>query len=117
VFATVFLLVAAWPLLSGGAWRQWALVVAGLFAAVAWTVPALLAPLNRLWMGLGVLLHRLVSPVILVFIFFVVITPLGLLMRALGKNPLRLRLDRQVTSYWIARKPPGPKPETFIDQF
>jgi hypothetical protein len=117
VFAAVFLLIAAWPLWSGGAWRHWALVLSGLFTAVAWIVPALLAPLNRLWMALGTLLHRLMSPVVLVFIFFVVVTPLGLLMRALGKNPLRLRLDRQATSYWIARKPPGPKPETFTDQF
>jgi hypothetical protein len=68
-------------------------------------------------MRLGMLLHRIVSPIALGIMFFLVITPMGLLMRALGKDPLRLRLRPDEGSYWIDRRPPGPAPETMKDQF
>ena len=77
----------------------------------------MLAPLNRLWMKFGGLLHRFVSPIVLGLLFFVVITPMGLAMRMLGKDPLKLRADTQSKSYWIDRTPPGPRPDSFIDQF
>ncbi len=79
--------------------------------------PKLLAPLNHLWFKFGLLLHKIVNPVVLAIMFFLVITPIGLLMRALGKDPLRLRLDKAATSYWIDRTPPGPSPDTLGDQF
>ena len=71
---------------------------------VAWLSPAALAPLNRVWTRFGLLLHRIVSPVVLGVMFFVVVTPMGLVMRALGKDPLRLRFDREARSYWIDRR-------------
>ena len=117
VFAIVFLIVATWPLWFGGAWRAWALVTAAIFATLAWLAPALLGPLNRLWTALGGLLHRLMSPLVLAFIFFLVLTPLGLVMRLVGKRPLRLRFEPEATTYLITRQPPGPKPESFVDQF
>jgi hypothetical protein len=76
-----------------------------------------LAPLNRLWLKFGLLLHKVVSPIVLGVMFFLVITPIGLTMRAFGKNPLRLKLDKQSGSYWIERVPPGPAPESLKDQF
>lgn len=117
VMASVFLIVAALPLWSGGAWRVWALAVAGGFCLATAFTPALLAPLNRLWMAFGERVRRLVSPVMLVIIFYGVLTPMGLLMRLLGKDPMRRSFDTQATSYWIPRDPPGPKPESFVDQF
>jgi hypothetical protein len=84
---------------------------------VAWLSPAALAPLNRVWTRFGLLLHRIVSPVVLGVMFFVVVTPMGLIMRALGKDPLRLRFDRDARSYWIDRRPPGPAPDTLNNQF
>lgn len=117
VFAGVFLLVAAFPLPFGGALRWWSIVVAAAFAAVAMVFPGALAPLNRAWTRFGLLLHRIVSPIVLGFLFYVVVTPIGVLMRLLGKDPLRLRWDPQSPTYWIERRPPGPKPETLSDQF
>ena len=117
VFAVFFAIVGLVPLISGRGVRGWALGVAALFLALALIYPALLAPLARLWMKFGLLLHRIVSPIALGIMFFLVITPMGLLMRLFGKDPLRLRFDRSADSYWIPRDPPGPSPESFKDQF
>lgn len=117
VFAAVFLIVALLPLLHGRPLRLWSLAVAAAFAIVALVLPRALTPLNRAWTRLSLILHRIVSPIVLGILFFVVITPLGLLMRLLGKDPLRLRRDPSAPTYWIERTPPGPKPETLSDQF
>lgn len=112
VFAAFFLIVALLPLLHGNPLRLWALGLAGIFLILALTIPKLLAPFNRLWMRFGMLLHRIVSPVALAVLFYVVVTPTGLLMRLFGKDPLRLRLDKSTNSYWIQRSPSGPTPES-----
>ena len=79
--------------------------------------PALLAPLNRLWLRLGLFLHKIITPVVMALIFFTTVLPTGLVMRALGKDPLRLRRDPAAASYWIARNPSGLAPETMKNQF
>ena len=117
VFAGVFALIGLLPLIFGGVARLWAIALAVVFLIAALAFPGVLGPLNRLWMRFGLLLHRIVSPIVLGIMFFGVITPMGLLMRLLGKDLLRLRLDKTAGSYWIARTPPGPAPETFKDQF
>ena len=117
VFAVVFLVIAVWPLLSGGGLRWWALAVAALFAVVAIAMPALLAGLNRQWMKFGILLGRIVSPVALGLLFYGVVTPLGILLRLAGKDPLRLKYDRGANSYWIRREPPGPPRDSMTNQF
>lgn len=117
VFAAVFLIIGAFPVLFGGAPRWWSLAVAAVFALIAFLAPALLGPLNRLWTRFGLLLHRIVSPLVLGIMFFLVVTPIALLMRALGKDPLRLRFEAGARSYWIERTPPGPPPQSLPDQF
>ena len=117
VFAVVFALVGLLPLVSGGAVRLWSLAIGAAFLLVALAIPSILAPLNRLWLRFGLLLHKIVSPLVLGIMFFLVITPMGVLMRAFGKDLLRLKLDRQLASYWIERTPPGPPPESLRDQF
>ena len=117
VFAVVFAIVGIFPFAFGGAIRLWSLAVAALFLVLALAAPAILAPLNRLWLKFGLLLHRVVNPVVLGIMFFAVITPTGLLMRLFGKDPLRLKFDKSVKSYWITREPPGPAPESLKDQF
>lgn len=117
VFAVVFVVIAAWPLLAGKGPREWALAVAGAFALVAVVRPAVLAVPNRLWMKLGLLMGKIVSPIALGILFYGVFTPLGVLMRLMGKDPLRLKLDPLATTYWIAREPPGPPPESMTNQF
>jgi hypothetical protein len=117
VFAAVFTIIALWPWFFGSQVRVWSVTVGAVFLVVAWLWPAVLGPLNRVWARFGLLLHRIVSPVILGVMFFVVVTPMGLVMRALGKDPLRLRFDREARSYWIDRQPPGPAPDTLNNQF
>ena len=117
VFTVVFLIVGLWPILFGGALRSWALIVSGVFLVITLLAPALLALPNRLWLRFGLLLNRIISPVVLGFMFYVVMTPLGALMRAVGKDTLRLGRDDQDGSYWIKRDPPGPKPDSLSNQF
>ncbi len=119
VFATVFIIIALFPLLSDqqGSLRLWALIVAAFFAITALTMPRLLEPLNKLWFRFGLLLHKIVNPLIMGLLFFVTVTPIGLLMRSLGKTPLRLGFDKSAESYWITRTPPGPAPESMKRQF
>ena len=117
VFAAVFLIVALYPLVSSQAVRPWAMVVAGVFLVLALFIPKVLGPANRMWTKFGLLLHNVVSPLALGILFFLVVTPTGLLMRIFGKDPLRLRFDAAADSYWIKRTPPGPDAESLKNQF
>jgi len=117
VFTLVFSIVGLLPLTGGAPIRVWALVIAGLFFAAALLLPGLLNPLNRLWLRFGLLLNRVVSPVVLGLLFYLVFTPIGFLMRMLGKDPLGMRPDPRAESYWISREPPGPDPRTMPKQF
>lgn len=117
VFAVVFAIIGVWPLLAGAGVRIWSLIIAAGFLAAAFFAPRLLAPLNRLWFKFGILLGRIVSPVVMAIIFYVAVLPTGLVMRALGKDLLRLRFDPEAKSYWIRRDPPGPAPDSLKHQF
>jgi hypothetical protein len=117
VFTVVFVIIAAWPLFSGGMVRWWSLLIAAAFALVTVAVPKLLAVPNRLWLRFGLLLNRIISPVALAILFYLVVTPVAGLMRVFGKDNLRLRRSDSDTSYWIKREPPGPKPDSLNHQF
>lgn len=117
VFAAVFLLVALHPLLAGGKVRGWAALLSAGLAVAAFALPAMLAPANRLWTRLGDGLHRLVSPVALALLFFLVVTPTGLILRLLGKDPLRLKREPDAPSYWIRRTGEGAEPSSFRNPF
>jgi Saxitoxin biosynthesis operon protein SxtJ len=97
----VLALLALW---SGRfAWTAlWASAASG-FALVAYAAPDRLALLNRAWFRFGLLLHRVISPVVMGLMFFGVVTPIGLLMRLFGRRPLALGFDRDAQSYWIRR--------------
>ncbi len=117
VFAVVFTLIGLWPLVHDGGPRWWSLGLAALLllAAVLW--PAILAALNRLWTRFGAVLHRIANPIIMGLVFYLAVTPTALVMRCLGKDPMRRKLDPGAKSYWIERRPPGPDPETMKQQF
>ena len=116
-FAAFFALMALWPLVRGAPARVWPLGVAAVFLALALGRPALLAPLNRIWLRIGLAMHRVVNPLVLGAMFYGVITPIGLAMRWAGRDVLRTRRDPAARSYWIERRPPGPAPETMSNQF
>ena len=116
VFAVVFMFVAAYPLLDGEPIRLWSAIVAVAFFGASILRPKSLDSLSWLWFRFGMALHAVVSPIVLGFLFFVVITPIGLLMRLTKKDPLRLNLTSNATSYWIDRTPPGPPPDSMKHQ-
>ncbi len=109
LFAVVFALIALWPLLDDAGPRWWGLAVAGAFAFMALAAPQVLAPANRLWHRFGLLLGRLVNPLVMGLLFYLVVTPTGLILRAFGKDFLRLAREPEADSYWIERTPPGPE--------
>lgn len=117
VFAAAFLAVALFPLVHGREARWWAVGLSLAFLAVGLMRPALLAPLNRLWFRFGVLLGRVTNPLVMGVVFFLVITPMAVIMRLRRKDPLRLHIDRAARSYWIERVPPGPAPASMTNQF
>jgi hypothetical protein len=109
-----------WHMWDGTAagWFEMALGAIGLVLIVFGLIaPALLAPLNRAWTKLGLILFKVVNPVVLGLIYVTTIVPIGLLMRLWGRDLLSLKFDRQAESYWVVREPPGPAPETMIHQF
>ena len=94
----------------------WAVVAAG-FVAVTLVAPPLLGPLNRGWRRLALLLSKLTTPLIMGLLFFVVIAPVGVIMRLAGKDPLRLRFERESASYWLARSSEGDRQTSMTRQF
>ena len=73
--------------------------------------------MNRFWFNLGMVLHNIVNPLVMGFLFYLTVTPIALIMRAVGKDPLHRKFDGQAKSYWIERDPTGPAPETMRQQF
>lgn len=101
---------------AGHSWPIY-LPIAAIFLATALLRPALLHGLNRAWTRLGSLLGSIVTPIVMALLFFLVVTPVGLLMRLTGKDTLRLHGPRKVDSHWIVREPPGPSGESMREQF
>ena len=106
--------ISAW---RGGANWPYTLGASAIFVLAALAVPALLAPLNRVWTKFGLLLHKVTTPLILGLMFYLVVTPTALILRLFGKDLLRLHGDPEAASYWIERQPPGPAPDTMPNQF
>jgi hypothetical protein len=117
VFAAFFAILAALSLWHGTARWPICLGLACVSLVLALAAPQLLAPLNWVWTKIGLLLHRVVSPIFLAVLFYGCVAPVGFLMRLSGKDPLRLKYEPDATSYWITRTPPGPAPQSFKDQF
>ena len=106
VFFVVFLLIALYPLLKESDLRIWSLVISFIFLALGLSNSNLLTPLNKLWFKFGLFLGKIISPLIMGFIFFAVVTPIGIIMRILGKDLLNLKFNKK-KSYWIEKT--GPK--------
>jgi hypothetical protein len=111
---TLFALVNYW---HDGRWWPWIIGIAALLLAAAFHFPIALKPLNWVWFQIGLLLHMAINPIVMGLLFYVAVWPTGLIMRAMGKDMLRLKRDPDSDSYWIIRQPPGPAPGTMKDQF
>ena len=106
VFFVVFLIIALWPLLNSENVRTWSLVISMIFFFLGIFNSKLLTPLNKLWMKFGLLLGKIVSPVVMSVIFFGIVTPTGLVMRIFGKDILKLNKNNN-NSYWENRYNPN----------
>ncbi len=102
VFFIVFLIVSIYPLFFDGNLRIWSLIVSLLFLILGLVNSRILTPLNRLWFKFGMLLGKIISPIIMGLVFFIVVTPTGLIMRALKKDLLNLK-KKDSQSYWVKR--------------
>ena len=101
---------------SGRLW-PWTGGLAALFLVAGLLRPSTLNPLNLIWLRFGLLLHKVVNPIVMALLFYGTVLPTGLVMRMMGRDLLRLKRQPDAESYWIVRQPPGPSPETMRDQF
>ena len=100
VFSVVFLVISLWPLLSQNDVRIWSLVISGIFLILGLINSKLLLPLNKIWFKFGILLGNFIAPIVMGIVYFMVVTPTGLIMRLLGKDLLNLKKNNKDT-YWI----------------
>lgn len=117
VLGITFGVIGAWPMLANETPRIWALALAAVLILIAIAVPRALTPVAWLWLGLGHVLHVVISPIIMAVIYGVAVIPTGLYVRLSGKDPLRLKYDPSTSTYWIPRDPPGPDPKSLPQQF
>jgi|TARA_B110000971_G_C19670001_1_gene346234 hypothetical protein len=103
LFAIVFLLIAIWPLLNGGPIRLWSLLFSIFFLTITFLKQELLKPLNIIWVKLGELLGRVITPIVMCLIFFLILTPLSFAVRIFKKDLLNLKYSKD-NSYWIERE-------------
>ena len=106
VFSIVFLIVALYPLINSESLRIWALVVSIIFFLLAFLAPKILVLPNKLWFKFGLLIGSIVAPIVMAFVYFVTVLPTGLIMRLLGKDLLKQKLNKNAKSYWIKRSEP-----------
>ena len=114
VFFIVFLIVALWPLKYEGDIRLWSLILSIIFIILGILNSKLLTPLNKLWLKFGLFLGTIVSPVVMGIVFYVIVTPMGILMRLLGKDLLKMNKIKSASTYWSKR---DKRPETMKKQF
>ena len=100
VFSIVFLIISIWPLLSQNDIRIWSLIISGIFLVLGLINSKLLLPLNKIWFKIGIFLGNLIAPIVMGIVYFMVVTPTGLIMRLLGKDLLKLKKNNKDT-YWI----------------
>ena len=107
VFFVFFLIIGLWPLLGTNEIRYWSIFFSIIFFLLGITNSKLLNPLNKIWFNFGILLGKMISPLVMGIIFFLVVTPIGVIMRVFGKDILSLKYDKKNKSYWIEKN--GPK--------
>ena len=114
LFFIVFLLIGLWPLIKGDSPRILFFPIALVFLILGLMNAKILSPLNRLWIKFGDLLGKIIAPVVMAFIYFIILTPLSFLIRITGKDLLKVKYSNKVNTYWIKRiKDLGPMKKQF----
>lgn len=117
VFGGVFLIIALFPLLSSDSPRIWALLTSLAFFLVGAVRPEIVRPLNRLWFRFGLLLNKIISPIVMGIIFFSTVTPIGLIRRLFNADPLNQKFDPESDTYWINIDPEKERHSSMKQQF
>ena len=108
VFFIVFFIIALFPLINNSEIRVWAVIISLIFLILGLINSKILTPLNKAWFKFGIFLGKIISPLIMGIIFFLVVTPIGILMKMLKKDLLNLKFDKH-KSYWIEKSEPKSK--------
>jgi hypothetical protein len=95
-----------YPLISSDSVRAWALIVSAVFLLLSFMAPQVLSLPNKLWFKFGILLGSIIAPIVMALVYFLTVLPTGLIMRLLGKDLLKQKLDKDAKSYWIERTEP-----------
>lgn len=103
VFAIVFFLIGLWPIIESNDIRIWSLILSVIFLILGLMNSSILTPLNKIWFRFGIFLGNFIAPVVMGIIFFFVVTPIGLIMRLLGRDLIKLKKNNE-NSYWIEKK-------------
>ena len=105
VFFIVFILIAFYPLINQGEIRIWSVLISLLFLILGIINSKILTPLNKVWFKFGIFLGKIISPIVMGLIFFLVVTPIAFLMRMLKKDLFNLKFNKN-NSYWIKKTDP-----------
>ena len=104
LFGVVFIIISVWPLFYSNSLRVWSLILAIIFFLITFLKPLLLKPFNNAWIKLGELLGRIIAPIVMAIVYFLILTPLSLLVRLFGKDLIGMKFNNDIKSYWIKRK-------------
>ena len=107
-FFIVFIIISLWPLIHGEQIRVWSLVIAFIFLILGMLNSKILTPLNTVWFKFGLFLGKIVSPIVMGIIFFLIVTPISIVMKIFGKDLLNLKYNNQ-KSYWVEKNYPKSK--------
>ena len=103
VFFIVFLILGFWPIINAGEIKIWLVVISLIFLVLGMMKSKLLTPLNKLWFKFGIFLGAIISPIVMGLVYFLVVAPIGIFMRLLGKDLLKTRKVKNTSTYWIKR--------------
>ena len=104
LFFIVFLILGFWPLKSGESLNFYFFAISLIFLILGLINSKLLSPLNKFWIKLGVILGNIIAPIVMALVYFVILTPVSLIVRLFGKDLLALRFLKKKETYWITRK-------------
>ena len=104
VFFIVFLILGLWPIKNEEEIRIWLVIISLIFLILGMVKSKLLTPLNHLWFKFGIILGAIVAPIVMGVVFFLVVTPIGIVMKLIGKDLLNKKHNKKKETYWIKRK-------------
>ena len=114
LFFLVFLIIGFWPKIAGDEIRLWSIIISIIFLVLGLINSKVLVPLNKYWIKLGEFLGKIIAPIVMLIIYFVIVTPIGLLLKIFQKDILNVKSDKNLNSYWIERdKDLGPMKNQF----